>query len=202
MQHPGHALQLDLHHSILPPTGRVRADDAALFAASVAIDGTPFRVLSPADQVLHACAHVFQDSDLSEMLRDVSDIEALVREHGPRAGFGEDLVARARLHGLGRALWYGLDFAADLFGAPVPRELREALAFAAPGGMVRLAMRQLGERSLLPESPDRLPSATKGIVQRLLFLRYLLLRFPFRLLVRHAAAKGARRLTRTPANPD
>jgi hypothetical protein len=180
----------------------VRADDAALFAASVAIDGTPFRVLSPADQVLHACAHVFQDSDLSEMLRDVSDIEALVREHGPPAGFGEDLVARARLHGLGRALWYGLDFAADLFGAPVRREVREALAFAAPGGMARLAMRQLGERSLLPGSPDRLPSATKGIVQRLLFLRYLLLRFPFWLLVRHAAAKGARRLTRTPANPD
>jgi hypothetical protein len=196
LSHRAHPLQLDLHHSILPPTGRVRPDDAALFAAAVPVEGMPFRVLAPADQVLHACAHVFQDSDLSEMLRDLADIDALLREHGARPGFGDELIARARLHGLGRALWYGVDFAAAIFATPVPRALRDSLAFAAPGAVVGWAMSRLGWRSLLRESPDRMPSLAKRASRRLLFFRYLLLRFPLRLLVLHAAAKGARRLRR------
>jgi hypothetical protein len=194
LEHPGHPLQLDLHHSILPPVGRVRPDDAALFADSVAVEGTPFRVLSPADQVLHVCAHVFQDSDLAEMLRDVSDVDALLREHGARPGFVDELAVRARRHGLGRALWYGVDFSAALFGTPRADELKAALAFAAPGAAARWAMTRLGARALLPESPDRLPSAARRGARQLLFLRYLLLRFPLRMLVLHAAYKGARRV--------
>ncbi len=174
----------------------MRVDDAALFAASMPVEGTPFRVLSPADQVLHACAHVFQDSDLAGMLRDLVDVDALLREHGARAGFWEELIVRARLHGLGRALWYGLDFGTAFFATPVPREVLQSLAFAAPGPVVRATMSRLGRLALLPESPDRLPSIAKRGARQLLFLRYLLLRFPLRLLVLHAAAKGARRLRR------
>jgi hypothetical protein len=201
LEHPGHPLQLDLHHSILPPVGRVRPDDAALFAASVVVEGTPFRVLAPADQVLHVCAHVFQDSDLAEMLRDVADLDGLLREHAARAGFADELAARARVHGLGRALWYGLEFCGALFATPMPREAKEALAYAAPGPAVRAAMAHLGTRALLPESPDRLPSIAKRGARQLLFLRYLLLRFPLRLLVLHAAYKGARRFRRAPKDP-
>lgn len=201
LEHPAHPLQLDLHHSILPPVGRVRVDDEALFAASMPVEGTPFRVLLPADQVLHACAHVFQDSDLAGMLRDLVDVDALLREHGARAGFWEELIVRARLHGLGRALWYGLDFGVAFFATPVPREALQSLAFAAPGPVVRATMSRLGRLALLPESPDRLPSFAKRGARQLLFLRYLLLRFPLRLLVLHAAYKGARRFRRAPKDP-
>ncbi len=89
LRFPGHALELDLHHTILPPTGRVRPDARALVAAAVAIPGSPFRALSPADQVLHACAHLFQDSDCTERLRDLVDIDGLLREHVRLAGFLE-----------------------------------------------------------------------------------------------------------------
>jgi hypothetical protein len=139
---------------------------------------------------------VFQDSDLSEMLRDVSDIDALLREHGARPGFVDELAVRARRHGLGRALWYGVDFSVALFGTPRADELKAALAFAAPGATARWAMTRLGTRALLPETPDRLPSLAKRMARQLLFLRYLLLRFPVRLLVLHAAYKGARRVRR------
>lgn len=196
LEHPGHPLQLDLHHSILPPVGRVRPNDAALCADSVAVEGTPFRVLAPADQVLHVCAHVFQDSDLAEMLRDVSDVDALLREYATRPGFADELVARARVHGLGRALWYGAEFSGALFGTPGADTLKAALAFAAPGVAARRAMAGLGARALLPESPDRLPSLARRGARQLLFLRYLFLRFPLRLLVLHAAYKGARRVRR------
>jgi hypothetical protein len=193
LQHPQHPLQLDLHHSILPPTGRVRPDDAALFAAAVPADGTGFRVLSPADQVLHACAHVFQDSDLSGMFRDLVDLDGLLREFGARPGFWEVLARRAGLHGLGRVLWYGLDFCAGLLATPVPERVWESLSFAKPGPLVRWTMSGIGQRALLPGNPDRLPSLAKRSAQRVLFLRYLWLRFPLRLLAVHGAAKAARR---------
>ena len=130
------------------------------------------------------------------MLRDLADIDALLRELGARAGFWDELIVRARLHGLGRALWYGLDFGAALFATPVPGDVLKSLAVAAPGPVVRWTMARLGRLALLPESPDRLPSLAKRIARRVLFLRYLVLRFPLRLLVFHAAAKGARRLRR------
>ena len=174
----------------------MRPNDAALCADSVAVEGTPFRVLAPADQVLHVCAHVFQDSDLAEMLRDVSDVDALLREYATRPGFADELVARARVHGLGRALWYGAEFSGALFGTPGADTLKAALAFAAPGVAARRAMAGLGARALLPESPDRLPSLARRGARQLLFLRYLFLRFPLRLLVLHAAYKGARRVRR------
>ena len=201
MQHPQHALQLDLHHSILPPTGRVRPDDAALFAAAVPVGGTGFYVLSPEDQVLHACAHVFQDSDLSEMFRDLVDLDGLLREFGVRPQFWDALIERARVHGLGRALWYGVDFCGALLATTVPRSAVEALAFAAPGPLVGWTMTGLGGLSLLPESLDRLPSLAKRSAQHALFLRYLWQRFPLRLLVLHAAAKGVRRLARGGGEP-
>src|SRR5512145_1064511 len=53
MRCAGQALELDLHHTILPPLGRLKPDTNALFATAVPIQGTPFSVLGPADQVLH-----------------------------------------------------------------------------------------------------------------------------------------------------
>jgi len=194
LQHPQYPLQLDLHHSILPPTGRVRPDDAALFAAAVPVHGTRFHVLSPGDQFLHTCAHVFQDSDLSEMFRDLVDLEGLLREFGGRPGFWKGLIERARMHGLGRALWYGLDFCAELFGTSVPDGARESLSFARPGPLVRASMSVFGQRALLPEGPDRPPSFARRNAQRALRVRYLWLRFPLPLVAFHAAAKGLRRL--------
>jgi hypothetical protein len=196
LEHPAHPLQLDLHHSILPPVGRARPDVDALFAASVPVAGTPFRALSPADQALHACAHVFQDSDFDGMLRDLADVDALLRERGRDAAGWSELAARARRHGLGRALWYGAHFGAALFATPVPAGAREALAFAAPGPVVRRAMSGVGRRVLLPESPDRLPSLAKRGARRLLTARYFLLRLPPRLLAVHVAAKARRALRR------
>jgi hypothetical protein len=196
LQHPQHPLQLDLHHSILPPTGRVRPDEAALFAAAVPVAGASFQALSPEDQVLHACAHVFQDSDLSGMFRDLVDLDGLLREFGARPQFWNALIERARVHGVGRALWYGLDFCGALLATPVPPSAVEALAFAAPGPLIGSTMARLGGLSLLPESPDRLPSLAKRGARQALFLRYLWQRFPLRLLVLLAAAKGARRFRR------
>src|SRR5262252_4157664 len=79
LQCAGQALELDVHHAILPPLGRLKPDTGALFGAASRVQGTPFYVLTPADQVLHAAAHLFHDSDCTNRLRDLIDIDALVR---------------------------------------------------------------------------------------------------------------------------
>ncbi len=200
---PGHAIELDLHHTILPPTGRARPDARALVDAAVAIPDSPFRALSPADQVLHACAHLFQDSDCTERLRDLVDIDVLVREHAGTERAWAALLARARLHGLGRPLAYATRYCSAWLGTPIPDEVAAQLARRGPGPASRAAMDRLIERAILPHSPDEEPGRGIRLARRLLFVRSMWLRMPPWLLAYHALAKlvrGVRRGSR--ANRD
>ena len=55
---------IDVHHTILPLTARPTPDAGALIADSVALDNG-LRILSPADIIVHAAAHLFADGDLA-----------------------------------------------------------------------------------------------------------------------------------------
>jgi len=80
LQHRDRGIVVDVHHAILPPTGRLRPDPEKLIAASIPLEETRFRVLAPADMVLHSAAHAFQDGDLTRGLRDLVDIDGLLRQ--------------------------------------------------------------------------------------------------------------------------
>ena len=140
MRAPALPLELDLHHTILPPIGRLKPDAARLIADSVPVAGTAFRVLRPSDQLLHAAAHLFQDSDCVGKLRDLVDIDALVRDFQARLGesFWREVLDSAAVHGLGRPLWYALAFGRDWLGTPVP-----APAWMRPPGRNRKPSRTL-----------------------------------------------------------
>jgi hypothetical protein len=194
MRFHDHAIELDLHHTISPPTGRVQPDAAALFERSVAIAGSPFRALSPADQVRHAAAHLFQASDCAERLRDLADIDALVREHSLVAGFWNALVARAAEGGYGRCLWYAMRYGAAWLETPVPREVASELARYGPPAITRAAMDRLIAEGLPPRSPDREPGLALRMTWKLLLARSMWLRMPPWLLAYHSAAKAVRGL--------
>ena len=70
---------IDVHHTILPPTARPTPDPAALIEASVALENG-LRTLSPEDMVVHAAAHLFADGDLAGGLRNLWDIDRLLRQ--------------------------------------------------------------------------------------------------------------------------
>jgi hypothetical protein len=193
MRFPGHVLELDLHHGILPPISRVRADAARLFAASRAAPGSAFRVLSPEDQVLHACVHVLVDSDLSDRLRDFADLDALLRELGVQAGFWDRLCERALDLGLGRALWYGLRYASLLLYTQIPAGAWERLAPAAPGSVACRLMDWIVGHAV-PPPVGRASSLAARTARGLAVVRYFWIRMPLPILLRHAAVKGARRI--------
>lgn len=192
MRFPGHAIELDVHHTILPPTGRVRPDARALIEGAVPVPGSPFRALSPADQVLHACAHLFQDSDCAGRLRDLVDIDALIRDHSIAPGFWSALLARASQGGFGRCLWYAMRYCSAWLDTPVPREVTSELERYGPPAMTRAAMDRLVSEALPPRSPEQEPAFPLRLAWFLLLARSMWLRMPPWLLAYHSLAKAVR----------
>ena len=107
---------LDVHHAIAPITARWRADSARLFEDALGLQdtdpgaGSGLQVLAPADMVLHSMVHLLLNEELSHGLRDLSDIDMLLRHFASdaadstRTAFWPRLTARASALGLQRAL--------------------------------------------------------------------------------------------------
>jgi hypothetical protein len=197
MRAPAMPLELDLHHAILPPLGRVRPDSAEFLAAAVPAEGewwTP----CPADVVLHAVAHLFQDSDCVNRLRDLVDIDSLLREAlAADPNFPAVLSARAERLGLETPLWYAVEFAQCWLGTPLHSEQVAPRAPAWPG---RAAVVALASRCLYGVHPDAEPGRAHRVACQLMAARAQWLRMPPRLLAFHATSKLLRSLRPQPAS--
>ena len=191
MRAPALPLELDLHHNILPPIGRLKPDAARLIADSVAVSGSPFRVLQPADQVLHAAVHLFQDSDCVGKLRDLVDVDGLIRHFSVRDGdeFWRDLAESVSVHGLGRPLWYALAFCRAWLDTPIPEAVRHEVRAHRPSALARPPMTSLAGRVLPPVHPDAEPGLADRAAASLLEFRALWLRMPPWTLAYHGASK-------------
>lgn len=109
---------IDVHHTILPPTARPTPDGALLMVDAVPL-GNGLFVLSNEDMVVHAAAHLFADGDLQGGLRNLWDIDRLVREFVERdAGFVASLTERATMHDLSGAVARALRLARRIYGTP------------------------------------------------------------------------------------
>jgi len=109
---------IDVHHAILPPTARPRPDMAAMIEARVPLADGLF-VLSPPDMIVHAAAHLFADGDLAGGLRNLWDIDRLLREFGERdPDFWPALKERATRHNLLPAVTRAVRLAGHLYRTP------------------------------------------------------------------------------------
>ncbi len=83
MTHVHRQTTLDLHHTLLPETARLHPDAVALVAAAQPIAGWPgLHMLCPADMVLHSMTHLFLNDETRHALRDLCDLDALLRHFG------------------------------------------------------------------------------------------------------------------------
>jgi Uncharacterised nucleotidyltransferase len=197
LRYEGFVLELDLHHAILPPTTRASPPTALLLPQTRAIAGSPWRALAPADQVLHMAAHVFIDSDCRSRLRDLADIDALLRHYrDTEPDFMRALAHRTQALKLEPALAYALAFVRAWFVHE--DDHAAALAELDAGVATRFrrspAVLRLASRTLPPYHPDSEPSAPERWAARLLALRYHWWRMPLPLLVYHGAKKAQRAL--------
>ena len=191
LRHRERKTEIDLHHTILPRTSRLKPDPALLLAAARPWEDPGLHVLAPTDMVLHSLVHLFLEGDPVEglRLRDLVDVSDLLAHFGRETGFWDLLVPRARELGLQRPLYYGLRFARSVLGTEVPAAVAAEAEFGAPMAPVRWLMDWLVPLAMLPEHPD-FPRRSAAVARWLLYLRSHWLRMPPLLLVRHLGYKA------------
>lgn len=110
---------IDVHHAILPLTARPRPDMESMIGERVPLADGLF-TLSPADMIVHSAAHLFADGDLAGGLRNMWDIDRLLREFAERdSGFWPVLHERAARHQLLPTVERTIRLAHHLYGTPV-----------------------------------------------------------------------------------
>jgi len=192
LTHEQRGSSLDVHHTILPPTARIQVNTAALFEDARDLPGKPgVQVLAPVTMVLHSAAHLFHEGELEKGLRDLFDLDALLRDFGRDLAFWAALVPRARTLGLSRPLFLALHYGNRLLGTPVPADTLRDAAADAPA-WPRL-MDACYDRALMPDHAS-CDDALTGSARLALYVRAHWLRMPASLLARHLARKAWLRL--------
>lgn len=180
---------LDVHHTIVPPTAGLTVDADLLFAAAVPVDGGGrLKCLGSADLVLHSAVHLFNEGEFAHGLRDLDDLNRLLRHFAADVGFWDRLVARAAAFRLERPLYFALRYAAAILATPVPPEVLDHPLLAGPGRFRRAVMDALFFRALLPQHATCRVRGS-GAALAALYVRSHYLRMPLRLLLPHLLRK-------------
>jgi hypothetical protein len=192
MRHPAHRMELDLHHNILPPLGRPHVQAEVLFRRIQSAPWTGWSVLSPADQFLHAAAHLFCDSVFRDRLRDLVDLDGLARELVAGEQAWADVVARAQELGLAEQCALACHFLTLWFDTPLPDvPVSDALESSLARLTGRRPLLKLLSSALTPMAPDEEPGLRERVVDQVLLARYHLHRLPLRLLIPHLIHKAS-----------
>jgi hypothetical protein len=192
MVHLRRQTNLDLHHNILPLTARIKTHSAPLLAAAQPVAEFPrFSVPSPADQILHSATHLLHEGEWGHGLRDLVDLDSLVRRYAVSPGFWDGLLARAEALSLGRPLFYGLSLCRHYLHTPVPDAALQRCP-ARPGPLLRWLMSGLLRRALTSAHRGSMAPGTR-LAEFALYVRSHYLRMPLHLLLPHLIVKAVSR---------
>ena len=192
LRHVKRQTSLDVHHSILPETARWHPNAKKLLQAAKSVEGyEELYVLSPVDMVLHSATHLFSEGEIDHGLRDLFDLDALLRYFGEQKDFWDLLYARAKTMDLTRPLYYALRYTQYFLGTPITESSCNK-KIGQPTWALRYLMDMLFQRGLSPDHPSCNDSFT-GFARWLLYLRGHYLRMPLYLLLPHLVRKSIRR---------
>jgi Uncharacterised nucleotidyltransferase len=186
---------VDVHHTIVPLTARVALSADELLKEVVPLPDRPaLAILSPPDLVLHSIVHLFSEGEFMRGLRDLDDINLLLRDFARTPGFWEMLTRRALVLDLTRPLFYALRYATALLATPVPDDVMRLAAQWAPPRPALAVMDGALRRGLCAPHPDDADRWT-GPALTLLYVRAHYLRMPLHLLAMHLTRKSVMRST-------
>ena len=187
---------LDVHHTILPETARMSPDPGKLILAAQPLDGQGcLKILAPTDMVLHSAAHLFHDGELEHGLRDLTDLDSLLRHFGRNQAFWAELVERARELDLMRSLYYALRYTQSILGTPVPDTVQQSARAGRPVWFAPALMDTVFTRALAPDHPS-CDTLFTGLARWFLYVRAHYLRMPLHLLIPHLIRKAIKRRSR------
>lgn len=189
LQHLRQAAVIDLHHAILPDGARFRPDAGRMRRRASEIAGLPgIAMLSPEDRILHAATTLLYDDRLETGLRDLSDIDLLLRAEAGNRDFWYRLLTLTEEQDLLQPLFYALRYARQFFATPVPDEMDDRLASAAPGTATLRMMDAVFMRMLAPRHHSCTDSLTP-LARQAAYVHAHWLRRPPRQLLPHLVRK-------------
>jgi hypothetical protein len=177
---------VDVHHAILPRTSRLKPSSERLLERALPV-GDGVSVLCPAHMVLHAAAHLFHDGEIAGAIRDLVDLDQLLRSFGQQDAFWGDLVREAVALDLTRPAYYALRYAHRWFETPVPGAVVAEISAWAPPAPVGRLMDALVQRTI----PEGFLDTSRAAVFAL-YVRSHWLRMPPLQVMRHLARKSLR----------
>jgi hypothetical protein len=192
MRHPDRQIEADIHHTISPLTSRIKVDADPLFEAAIEVPGHRFKILAPADMVLHSAIHLFYGGEFEHGLRDLSDLDWLMREFAGRdPEFWTKLASRAEALDLGRPLCYALRHGQRWLNTPVPAAILGRAIRLGPAWPALKAMDVLLAAALMPDHPAA-PRGFSARARGVLWMRSHWLKMPPRLLIPHLIRKAGK----------
>ena len=181
---------LDVHHTILPLTARNSPDPASIIDRAVPVNGFPeLRVPCPEDLLIHSVTHLMHEGELRNGLRDLHDIDRMVRLFSAQDDFWPRLATIAAGNDLALPVARGLSLARRILGTPVPDAVPARLA----PGIERLASTRVLEQIFVsalhsPHAAKRCWSAR--VAHGFIYLRGHWLRMRPARLTHHLAIKA------------
>jgi Uncharacterised nucleotidyltransferase len=199
MRHRDRGSVLDVHHTILPPSSRLRPDPALFWRSAVTLTDNSM-ALCPTHMTLHAAVHLFQDGEIAGGLGNLVDFAELSRHFARLPDYWPELVPAAVELGLTRPLFYALRYVSMLLGTTIPvTVMAEAERAGRPPPPVRAAMDPLVRCVLVPDLLEH-RSHWRRIARLGLYVRSHWLRMPPLPLALHLLRKAwARRFAATAA---
>lgn len=192
LKHVNRHSVLDVHHNILPATAKHPPNANLLRASAQPVGGLEnVYTLAPVDMVLHSACHLFHEGELHNGLRDLADLDRLLRHFSSQPSFWQELIPRAQQLHLERPLYYALQFT-KVLQTPIPTEIAQAVARFAPAAPQAMLMQALYSRALRPAHP-LVDDAFTPLARWLLYVRGHWLRMPPYLLAYHLSRKAVMR---------
>jgi len=192
--HKHRGTTLDVHHNIIPKTSALCPDADLLLASAINIPDSNYWTLAPEDMILHSASHLFWGGEFDNGLRDLSDIDLLLREFCDNdTEFWQKLLARADRLSLGKPLFYALRYSQKLLETPVPDAVLNTSIVHLPSLAQLKIMDSLFKRAIYPSHPSCDDPFT-GLARWVLYLRSHWLKMPLQLLIPHLTRKAWLRL--------
>jgi hypothetical protein len=181
---------LDVHHNLLPETARLQTRPDLLIASARPLPGyRALHVPTLSDLVLHSATHLFHEGEWQHGLRDLVDLDALLRHGaGEQPDWWPGLLRRATDLNLRRPLALALRYCQRLLATPVPAGVLAEMAHTY-SPLTWIWLDALFLRGLTSFHPQCRAPGT-GPAGFLLYVRAHALRMPAHLLLPHLLHKG------------
>ena len=182
MIHKERDRMIDVHHTILPMTARPRPNAAAMLEDAVQLpDG--LHIFTPTDMVIHCAAHLIADGDLSGGLRNLWDLDQLVRQFSDDdPDFCLSLAEEAWRMTLSVAVNRALRLSHAIYGTPLKSYIQPAKVHYKKIWSDKIFIKRLTAR-------DEWGRGSRKLIRFCFFVRSHWLRMPPLMLARHLWTK-------------